>query len=264
MKRIVITGSTRGLGFSLAREFLSRGSAVTVSGRTVGPVEAAVAQLIREFPGSSVHGCPCDTGSYAQVEALWDQACRAWGGVDHWINNAGIGQPVVPIWDVEPELMESILRTNVLGILHGARAAVRGMAAQGSGAVWFMEGHGSDDRIMSGLSVYGTSKRALRYAARALAVEARGTGVLIGTLSPGIMITDFTMKQMERQEPRARERTRRVFNILADKPETVAAFLVPRILDAHRTGTHIAWLTNGKIFLRFLTAGITRRRVIAG
>ncbi len=185
-----------------------------------------------------------------------------WGGVDHWINNAGIGQATLPIWELPPADMEAIMRTDLLGVLHGARAAMRGMMAQGSGAVWFMEGHGSDGRIMKGLSVYGAAKRALRYVAHALAREASDTPVLIGTLSPGIMITDFTMKQIDRSDRDAWERTRKVFNILADTPETVAAFLAPRILSAKKSGMHIAWLTGSKIMFRFMTAGIARRRVM--
>ncbi len=184
-RRIVITGSTRGLGLCLAREFLARGCAVTVSGRAREAVDGAVARLRTDFPGAAVHGFPCDTGRASQVDALWAGAAQAVGGVDHWINNAGISQPLAPIWDLDPSDMEAVVRTDLLGVLYGARAAMRGMAGQGSGAIWFMEGHGSDGRIMKGLSVYGAAKRALRYVARALAVEARGTGVLVGALSPG-------------------------------------------------------------------------------
>ena len=260
--RVVITGSTRGLGFKLAQEFLSLGCAVVVSGRTHEATHAAVASLKGDYPGAVVHGFPCDTGVYAQVEALWDSARQALGGVDHWINNAGIGQPTAPIWEVSPNDMESILRTDLLGVLHGARVAMRGMLKQGSGSIWFMEGHGSDGRIMKGLSVYGTAKRGLRYAAQALAEEARGTGIRVGTLSPGIMITDFTMNTAHRGDPAAWERTKKAYNILGDRPETVAEFLAPRILAARKSGAHIAWLTTGKVMVRFLTAGITKRRVI--
>jgi NAD(P)-dependent dehydrogenase (short-subunit alcohol dehydrogenase family) len=260
--RIVITGSTRGLGYNLARELLARGCAVVVSGRSREAVDAAVGRLLAERPGAEAYGFPCDTGDCGQVEALWDSAVKAMGGVDHWINNAGIAQPPGRIWEVPPADMEAVVRTDLLGILHGARAAVRGMMKQGAGMVWFMEGHGSDGRIMSGLSVYGASKRALRYVAHALAVETRGTGVGVGTLSPGIMITDFTMKNVDRSDTLAWERTRKVFNILADRPETVAAFLAPRILSARGSGAHVAWLTNGKVFWRFMTAGIAKRRVM--
>lgn len=260
--RIVITGSTRGLGLRMAREFLARGCSVVVSGRMWSAVDATTHLLAEEYPAAHVRGFPCDTGAPAQVDALWAAAKGAMGGVDHWINNAGIGQPTVPIWELPPTEMEAIVRTDLLGVLYGARAAMRGMTAQGSGMIWFMEGHGSDGRIMKGLSVYGTAKRALRYAAHALAVEAERSGVRVGTLSPGIMVTDFTMNRIDRSDAAAWERTKKVFNVLADTPETVAAFFVPRILAATRNGTHIAWLTNAKIMLRFMTAGMKRRRVI--
>jgi NAD(P)-dependent dehydrogenase (short-subunit alcohol dehydrogenase family) len=266
--RIVITGSTRGLGFQLAREFLRCGCAVVIAGRTGAAVDAALAGLRSEFPRATLHGIPCDVAEPSQVQALWDGAVKALGGVDHWINNAGIGQPTTAIWDLEPGLMEAVVRTDLLGVLYGARVAMRGMASQprekgrGPGAIWFMEGHGSDGRIMRGLSVYGAAKRALRYVARALAVEAQGTGVFVGALSPGIMLTDFTMKELGREDPAARERTKRVFNILADRPETVAAYLAPRILAVRRTGTLLVWLTGPKILFRFLFAGLLRRRVM--
>lgn len=264
MKRttVVITGSTRGLGFAMAREFLRRGCAVMVSGRTAAAVERAVSRLRAELPGAELHGFPCDAGRAEQVEALWTRAEEAFATVDHFILNAGIGQPMKPVWEVPPGVMEDILRTDLLGVLYGARSAMNGMLPKRRGAIWFMEGHGSDGAIRRGLSVYGTAKRALRYVARALAKEARGTGILVGALSPGIMVTDFVTNQLASQGPQERERTRKVFNILADRPETVAAFLVPRILAARKNGALIAWLTMPKILLRFMTAGITRRKVM--
>ncbi len=87
--RIVITGSTRGVGLRMAREFLSRGCAVMVSGRTWQAVDSAVAQLKSTVQEPVVHGHPCDTGNYEQVEGLWAAAVQTMGGVDHWINNAG-------------------------------------------------------------------------------------------------------------------------------------------------------------------------------
>jgi NAD(P)-dependent dehydrogenase (short-subunit alcohol dehydrogenase family) len=274
--RIVITGSTRGLGLCMARELLKRGCAVMISGRAWSAVDSALELLKREVPDAAVFGFPCDTGTYQQVETLWNESVKSLGGVDHWINNAGIGQPTVPIWDLPPHDMEAIVRTDLLGILYGARVAMRGMRQEREqtrqereqtrqehrGAIWFMEGHGSDGRIMSGLSVYGAAKRALRYAANALAQEAKDTGVLIGTLSPGIMVTDFTLKQIDRTNLESWERTKKIFNILADKPETVAGFLVPRILAARKNGTHIAWLTGSKIMARFMFAGLLRRSVM--
>lgn len=266
--RIVVTGSTRGLGFQLARQFLGRGCSLVVSGRTPAAVDEALARLRAEFPQAAVHGIACDVADASQVQALWDGAAKALGGVDHWINNAGVAPPLVPIWELEPGVVQSVVSTDLLGVLYGARVAMRGMVSQPrepgrpAGAIWFMEGHGSDGSVRSGMSVYGAAKRALRYVARALAVEAKGTGVLVGALSPGMMVTDFTLKNFDRRDPARWERTKRVFDILADRPETVAAFLAPRILAARRTSALIAWLTGPKIVFRFLFAGVLRRKVM--
>ena len=260
--RIVITGSSRGLGLALAREFLAKGCAVVVSGSTRDSTERALGLLRAEFPGAPLAGGACDVREIREVDALWGLARETFGGVDHWINNAGVSQPMQRIWEIEPAVVEDVVRTDLLGVFHGVRVAMRGMVEQGSGTIWLMEGHGSDGRIMKGLSVYGTAKRAVRYLAAALAVEAEGTGVRIGTLSPGIMITDFTMGRIDRSNADAWERTKRVFNILADKPETVATFLVPRILASDKGRAHIAWLTQAKILRRFLSAPFVKRQVI--
>ena len=135
--------------------------------------------------------CAAERATPDQVQALWDGAVEALGGVDHWINNAGIAQPLVPVWDLEPGTMEAVVRTDLLGVLYGARVAMRGMSSQPretghpAGAIWFMEGHGSDGSVRRGMSVYGAAKRALRYTAKALSVEARGTGVLVGGIAVG-------------------------------------------------------------------------------
>jgi NAD(P)-dependent dehydrogenase (short-subunit alcohol dehydrogenase family) len=62
-----------------------------VSVRTPKAVDSAVAKLNSEVPEGDVYGLPCDTRDCAQVEILWTSAVQVLGGVDRWINNAGIG-----------------------------------------------------------------------------------------------------------------------------------------------------------------------------
>jgi short-subunit dehydrogenase len=99
---------------------------------------------------------------------------------------------------------------------------------------------------------------------KGLAKELEGTGVIAGRLSPGMMLTDFITKAPngEQAEVITEERFRRLFNILADKPETVAKYFVPRILGNTKNDKQIAWLTNRKAAWRFLTAGSRKGRLI--
>ena len=258
---VVVTGSTRGLGFALAQELLERGCRVTVSGRTPAAVQAAVERL--RACGQPVHGLACDVTDAGQVQALWDAAARRWDRVDIWINNAGIPQQYLPAWEVEAEAADRLIRTNLLGTIHGSRTAMRGMLAQGGGAIYNMEGWGSDGKRRRGLSVYGTSKCAVRYFTLALADEAAGTPVLVGTLSPGMMVTDLLTGPMGRMSEGEARRLRAILNILGDRPQTVARYLVPRILGNRRHRARFAWLTGARAMGRFLTAGLRRRDLFA-
>ena len=94
MKCVVITGSTRGIGFGLAREFLRRGRRVLVCGRNAETTEKAVLALA-EY-GAEVFGQACDVTQLEQVQALWDAATARFGKVDIWINNAGLSTRRVP------------------------------------------------------------------------------------------------------------------------------------------------------------------------
>ena len=116
--------------------------------------------------------------------------------------------------------------------------------------------------MMLGLNMYGTTKRAVTHFTQALAKESeeRKTGVLVGRLSPGIMITDFTVKALGDGEAiDLPEKTKKVYNILGDYPEVVAEFLVGKILANTKNNAHIEWLTGGKAAWRFMTAGFNKR-----
>jgi len=174
-------------------------------------------------------------------------------------HRAGIAQEYVPAWELEPEAIARLISTNLLGTICGSRAALRGMIAQGRGAIYNLEGWGSNGARRNGLTVYGTSKSAIRYFTRGLADEAAGTPVLVGALSPGMMLTDFLTRPMQRMAEGEERRMRRVVNILGDHPQTVARFLVPRILANRRHRAHFAWLSGARAMGRFLTAGLRRR-----
>ena len=251
MKTVVITGSTKGIGLGRAKEFLKRDCSVVISSRNRDKLKQVVQNLKETFGSHRVMGQPCDVTDYSQVQALWDATQKELGKVDIWINNAGITNTTRPLLELDTAEISPILNTNVTGLIYGCQTALRGMTKQGFGQIYNMEGHGSDDRKLPGLTVYGTTKRAVRYFSEALIDEVEGTPVQAGMLSPGIVLTDFLLDDMRKMPPEQLEMTKTVYNCLADKPETVTPFLVENILENDKNGAEIVWLTEEKANERF-------------
>lgn len=258
-KVVVITGGTRGIGFGLVREFLKRGCKVAFCGRSQSSVDKALTELKSE----NVLGVPCDVGDGAQLQALWDATVKQFGRVDIWINNAGIGNRMRPVWEVDESELRDVIDTNLTGSMLAARVAMRGMMAQPDGGHFYlMEGFGSSGSIRVGMSPYGATKYAIRYLSKALAAEVKGTKIKASVLSPGIVTTDFLPNGYD--NPADFEKAKRIFNILGDKVETVTPYLTEKVLANEKSGARIEWLTTPKVILRFLTAGFNKRDLFSG
>lgn len=262
MKNIVITGSTRGLGFSLAVEFLRAGCRVTLSGRGEKLTDAAQRELA-PFKGKYIY-VPCNVQEKANLQKLWDVSLAHWGVIDIWINNAGQNSPRLFSWEIGGTDTESIMKTNLTGMIYGSQIAATGMLKQRHGAIYSTEGLGSNNMVQEKTILYGTTKHALTYFMRGIARELEGTPVIAGRLSPGMVLTDFITKTPEgkQSEVVTDQKFRKIFNILADKPETVAKYLVPRILNNTKNDAQIAWLTRRKTAWRFMTACLRKDRLI--
>ncbi len=262
MKHVVITGSTRGIGFAMALEFLKAGCRVTLSGRgeDLRQDRKVALQPFQE----SYQYVSCNVQVLCELEALWNSAVKRFGAVDLWINNAGQNAPHEWIYQTDECYVQSVVGTNVIGMILGSQVAAKGMLAQGRGAIYSMEGLGSNDMIQNKTILYGTTKRALTYFMKGLAQELKGTGVIAGRLSPGMMLTDFITITPDGTAAAidTDARFRKIFNILADRPETVAAFFVPRMLRNTRNDRQIAWLTGGKAAWRFFTAPLRKGRLL--
>ena len=251
MKVVVITGSTRGIGRGLAAEFLKKGCPVVISGRSKDKLAKEVERLGERYGSDKVAGQPCDVTDVSQVQTLWNAAKKKFGRVDIWINNAGITHTTKLFVELDPGEIRPVIDTNITGLIYGSHVALRGMMEQGSGQIYNLKGHGSDDRKRAGLLIYGTTKRAVRYFTEALIEETEDTPVQVGFLSPGIVVTDFLIEDMRKMSPEQLETVKAVYNCLADKVETVTPFLVEGILKNDKHGTQIVWLTDEMANERF-------------
>jgi NAD(P)-dependent dehydrogenase (short-subunit alcohol dehydrogenase family) len=262
MKTVVVTGSTRGIGKGLAENFLAKGCSVVISGRSQATVDGVVDELSALHGGERLAGVACDICKPEQVQELWDTAAATFGRVDVWVNNAGVSSPRLPLSEADPDVIRQVVDINLIGILQCNRVALKGMLAQGSGQIWNMEGFGSGGQVQPGMAIYGATKRAVNYLNKALQKEVKDTGVQVCTLSPGIVVTDLLMGDYDLSSPEW-ERSKKIFNILGDKVETVTPYLVEGILKADRSGAKVLWLTSGKAFLRFMTASFNKRDLFA-
>ena len=258
MKTVVVTGSTRGIGYAMVDAFLKHGCRVVVSGRTMQAVDLAIEQLSEKYPEARIFGHACNVTDPKQIQSLWDVAQSHFGQVDIWINNAGISAEQKKIWEHSDDSIVAVIDTNIKGVIYGARVAVRGMLAQGFGAIYNMEGMGSDGRMHDGLSLYGTSKFALKYFTDALVLETRDTPLIVGALRPGMVITDMVTDQYVGR-PEELARVKRVFNIIADTADNVGPWLAEQILGNQKTGVRIKYSSIWKLLWRFLLAPFEKR-----
>ncbi|MBR3404660.1 MAG: SDR family oxidoreductase [Firmicutes bacterium] len=264
MKTVVITGSARGFGLCQARKFKELGFNTVISDINEENLEKAAAELANMgAEGTQVLKVKCDVTKIEDVQNLWETAYKAFGGVDIWVNNAGVNSPDKPVYELSAKEIAFILDIDLKGAIYGSKVAFAGMKEQGYGQIYNVEGYGSNDAMMTGLTMYGTAKRAVTYFTRSLAKESHdvtGDKVKVCRLTPGIMITDF-IKTANGGATKIElpEKTKKVYNILGDYPETIVDYCVPRMAENTKNDARIMWLTNARAFGRFMTAGFNKR-----
>lgn len=261
MKTVVITGSARGLGFNMARFFRGYNYNVVLSDLNEEKLKIAKEELEKTPSEAEITYTTCNVSKIEELKALMDFTIEKFGEVDIWINNAGVNQPQKAIWELTEQEINTVIDVDLKGAVFGSKVAIEQMSKQHKGAVYNIEGYGSNDAHMLGLNMYGTSKRAVTYLTEALAQECEqaGNGVIVGKLSPGIMITEFTTHSLGNDKIELAEKTKKVYNILGDTPQTVGKFLVDKMVNNTKNNVKFNWLTNGKAFARFLTAGFNKR-----
>ena len=262
MKTIVITGSTRGIGFALAKAFLRNGCHVVISGRSQKSVNTALEQLAQDFPSNLTAGIPCDVRDYQQVQALWDQTVEKFGSIDIWINNAGISNQQNPPWDVPSDELRNVVETNLLGEIYGTKVAVTGFQKQGHGALYNLEGMGArDGRKVKGLSIYGATKAALGYFNQAAASEIDNPEIIICALQPGMILTDMVMNQYE-DKPEEWQKVEGILRVISEDVDKVALWLAQKVLANKRNGVQFKYGSMLRILMRMIRSKINPPKTI--
>ena len=254
LKTVVITGSARGLGYEMAKCFRRKNFNVVISDILEKDIKNAKEKLMNENGTGEVLGVVCDITNNKDINNLVKEVTKKYKTIDIWINNAGVNQPDKMIWNLTDDEISKMIDIDLKGTIIASKYAMTVMEKQGYGAIYTVEGHGSNDAIIPGISVYGTAKRGVTYFIKALAKEAESSklDIIVGALSPGIMITDFLLNAFRDNKIELSNKNKKVYNILGDYPDVVAKYLVNKMVSNTNNGVRITWLTKRKAMLRFI------------
>lgn len=250
MKTILITGSTRGIGFAMAKRFLQSGNNVILNGRSEESVQKALIQL-KEFENNRI-GVAGDVRERETFAKLKEQGLKAFGKIDIWINNAGIPQENEFFHQLNESKIKKVLDVNIWGLILGTKEAISFFENQGYGKLFNMEGFGADGRMMDKMSIYGTTKRAVNYFTQSVAKENKNSAIHVGIISPGMVRTDFLNVSMDSATEKEKKRFEKVYRILAEEPDIVAQFLCKRILESSKNNDHIRFLSGFRLISRLI------------
>ncbi|XP_054813313.1 chlorophyll(ide) b reductase NOL, chloroplastic [Prosopis cineraria] len=202
--RVLITGSSKGIGYALAKEFLRAGDYVVICSRSNERVESAVQSLREEFGEQHVWGTKCDVREAEDVKNLVAFAQEKLKYIDIWINNAGSNAySYKPLAEASDEDLIEVVTTNTLGLMICCREAIKIMANQPRGGhIFNIDGAGSDGRPLPGVlsllkfAAYGATKRSVVHLTKSLQAELQMQdvkNVAVHNLSPGMVTTDLLM-----------------------------------------------------------------------
>ncbi len=178
-KKVLVTGSTKGIGFATAKLFAAEGADVFINGRTEESVNLAVDRILKETVNSSIKGIVADLSNAKGCQALLEELPK----VDVLINNLGIFEPV-PFAEIKDEDWLRFFEVNVMSGVRLSRHYIESMREKNWGRIIFIASE-SAVQIPEEMIHYGMTKTAQVAVSRGLAETTKGTGVTVNSILPG-------------------------------------------------------------------------------
>ena len=198
-KVALITGSTRGIGKSIAEELARAGAKVVVSSRKAEACDAVRTEF--EQQGFAVLAQPCNVSRKEELQALVDMTVAQWGRIDIAVANAAVNPYYGPLTGIPDEVFDKVFHNNVKSVLWLAGITLPGMAERGGGSFIAV---GSIGGIIANtvIGAYGISKAADHHLVRNLAAEWGPKNVRVNAIAPGLIKTDFAKALWEDEQRR--------------------------------------------------------------
>ena len=187
-KTAVVTGSSKGIGRSIAEQLAQRGAQVVISSRKEAAC-AEVAEAIRKSGGKAIP-IPCHVGRREDIKALVAETHKQFGPIDILVCNAAANPYYGPLLEAADDAYHKTIDTNVQATLWFCAEVVADMKARGGGAIILVSSVGSV-KASNNLGLYAISKAAMNQIARSLAGELGPHNIRVNAILPGLIKTDF-------------------------------------------------------------------------
>jgi short-subunit dehydrogenase len=186
---VVVTGASSGIGRSTALLFGKAGAKVVLAARNVVGLQEVADDI--NYMGGEALVVPTDVADWAQVERLAHSAMAAFGRIDTWVNDAGVGV-YATAGDTSVEETQQVMQTNFMGMVHGVKAALPYMQNEGSGTI-INVGSVESQVALPYNSAYAASKHAIKGYTEALQMEMEHahTGIRVTLIMPAAINTPF-------------------------------------------------------------------------
>jgi NAD(P)-dependent dehydrogenase (short-subunit alcohol dehydrogenase family) len=226
-KVALITGSSRGIGRSIAEHLAAAGAKVVISSRKADACERVAGEI--RSSGAEAISVPANIGDKAQLEQLVATTRKKWGQIDVLVCNAASNPYYGPMADMPDEAFNKILQNNIVSNHWLANMVLPEMAERNDGAVIIVSSIGG----LKGsevLGAYAISKAADMQLARNLAMEWGPNNIRVNCIAPGLIKTDFARALWENPELRKRYETQTPLRRLGDPEDIggIAVFLASR------------------------------------
>ena len=179
---VLVTGATAGFGAAIARRFAEDGARIIAAGRRAERLEA----LRAELGADTVLPVVLDVRDRDAVTRAVEELPAEWAGVDVLVNNAGLALGLAPAQDASLDDWDTMVDTNVKGLMYLTRAVLPGMIARGRGHVVNI-GSTAGEWPYPGGNVYGATKAFVRHFSLNLRADLHGTPVRVTDVEPGLV-----------------------------------------------------------------------------
>lgn len=202
MNRItMITGATSGIGEACAYQFAENRRDLILTGRREERLNLLAEKLRKEF-GIQVKTLKFDVRDRNAVNTAWNSLPEEWRNLDCLVNNAGLALGKEPLYEGNPDQWDTMIDTNLKGLLYMTKAVLPNMIAAQKGHVINI-GSVAGREVYPGGNVYCASKFAVEGLSRALRIDFAPHNIKVSTISPGLVETEFSVVRFNGDQEKA-------------------------------------------------------------